>query len=526
VRRSAGLAATYAMLFALSFPFRAGGFGFDVGALAGWLALVPLWLLVQDQRPWLAFRRALAATSLGYALVWWWLYIVVTVFGNAPAVAGVAAVLGVAFYAGLLASGAVALAAWLAPHAGRAAPLVLPAAWVLAERARAPVHLAGFPWAFLGYSVHADAPLRGAASLCGVYGLSFALALAAVLVAERRWRAALALVAALHAVGWLALPGALAPVDGPPLRAALIQGNIPQDEKWDPKLAERNFGIQMELSHEALRQKPDVVIWAEASSSGILLDPSQDPIFPGLADMEARFRDPLLALARESGTPFLVGGLGVTAQPGERYARVHNSVFVVSPTDGFVDRYDKAVLVPFGEYVPLRGLLGHAIGAVATSVADLQDISPGPGPRELAGLERFGPERAPTGLICYEVVYPSLVRQAVRGGARLLLNLTNDAWYGRSSAPIQFLAIAQLRSAEHGLPMLRVANTGVSAVIDASGAVIEATPIFERRVLVAEPPPPRASATLYTRLGEWPLYASVALLAYTGGRRLVRRRQR
>ena len=526
MRRSAALVAAYTALFALSFPFRAGDFGFDAGAGAGWVALAPLWLLVREQRPRVAFRRALAATTAGYAAVWWWLYIVVTIYGHAPPLAGVAAAVGVAFYAGLLASAAVALAAWLAPHAGRAAPLLLPAAWVLAERARAPVHLAGFPWAFLGYSVHADAPLRGAASLCGVYGLSFALALAAVLLAERRWRAALALVAGVHVAGWLALPGALPPLPGPPLRAALVQGNIPQDEKWDPALAKRNFDIQMELSREALRQKPDLVVWAEASSSGILLDPSQDRIFPGLADMEADFRDPLLALARESGTPFLVGGLGVTAHRGEPYARVHNSVFVISPAGDIVDRYDKAVLVPFGEYVPLRGLLGHAVGAVATSVADLQDISPGEGPRGLGGLERLGPERAPTGLICYEVVYPSLVRQAVRGGARLLLNLTNDAWYGRSSAPIQFLAIAQLRSAEHGLPMLRVANTGVSAVIDASGAVVEQTPIFERRVLVAEPPPPRPSATLYTRLGEWPLYASAALLAYTGGRRLVRRRQR
>ena len=375
---------------------------------------------------------------------------------------GAVGALGVAVYAGLIASAAIALAAFLAPHAGRAAPLLLPAAWVLAERARAPVDLAGFPWAFLGYAVHADAPLRGAASLCGVYGLSFALALAGVWLAERRFAAALALAAGLHAVGWLALPGALAPPPGPPLRAALIQGNIPQNEKWDPGLAERNFAVQLELSREALREHPDVVFWAEASTAAIILLPRQDRIFPGLAEMQAQFREPLLALARESGAIFVVGGLGVTDVPGERQARVHNSVFVLDPAEGIVDRYDKAVLVPFGEYVPLRAVFG-SLGAVATSLADMADITPGAGERTLAGLSRFGPERAPTGLICYELVYPSLVRQAVRGGARLLLNLTNDAWYGRSSAPIQFLAIAQLRSAEHGLPMLRVANTGVSA---------------------------------------------------------------
>jgi apolipoprotein N-acyltransferase len=518
------LGAAFALLFALSFPFRAGDFGFDVGIAAGWLALAPLWLLVRGQRPWVAFRRVLAATSAGYALVWWWLYIVITVYGRAPAFAGAGGALGVAVYAGVIASAAIALAAFLAPQAGRAAPFLLPAAWVLAERARAPVNLAGFPWAFLGYAAHADAPLRGAASLCGVYGLSFALALAGVWLAERRFASALALAAGLHAVGWLALPGALAAPD-PPLRAALIQGNIPQDEKWDPALAQRNFAVQLDLSRQALREHPDVVLWAEASTAALILLPRQDRIFPGLAEMQADFREPLLALARESGATFIVGGLGVTDVPGERQAHVHNSVFVLSPTDGIVDRYDKAVLVPFGEYVPLRSVFG-SLGAVATSLADMADITPGSGERTLAGLSRFGPERAPTGLICYEVVYPSLVRQAVRGGARLLLNLTNDAWYGKSSAPIQFLAIAQLRSAEHGLPMLRVANTGVSALIDAGGAVLESTPIFEPRVLAVQPPPPRASATPYTRLGDWPLYGSAALLLFIGGRRLVGRRQR
>jgi apolipoprotein N-acyltransferase len=346
-----------------------------------------------------------------------------------------------------------------------------------------------------------------------------------VLLAERRFVAAVALAAGLHAVGWLALPGALTPLDGPPLRAALIQGNIPQNEKWNPALAHQNFATQLELSREALAQKPDVVLWAEASTAAMILLPQQDRIFPGLADMQAEFREPLLSLARESGVTFIVGGLGVSDAPGQRQARVHNSVFVLSPSEGILDRYDKAVLVPFAEYVPLRAVFG-SLGAVATSLADMADSTPGPGERTLGGLERFGPERAPTGLICYELVYPSLVRQAVRGGARLLLNLTNDAWYGRSSAPIQFLAIAQLRSAEHGLPMLRVANTGVSAVIDAGGAVLEATPIFERRVLLAEPPAPRASATVYTRLGDWPLYASAALLVFVGGRVLVGRRQR
>ncbi len=123
------------------------------------------------------------------------------------------------------------------------------------------------------------------------------------------------------------------------------------------------------------------MFWAEASTAAIILLPRQDRLFPGLAEMQAQFREPLLALARESGAIFVVGGLGVTDVPGERQARVHNSVFVLDPAEGIVDRYDKTVLVPFGEYVPLRAVFG-SLGAVATSLADMADITPGAGERD------------------------------------------------------------------------------------------------------------------------------------------------
>jgi apolipoprotein N-acyltransferase len=221
--------------------------------------------------------------------------------------------------------------------------------------------------------------------------------------------------------------------------------------------------------------------------------------------------------------PLLLGALGITVVPGQRMPELHNSALTVTG-EGIQDRHDKTVLVPFGEYVPLRALFG-SLEAVAAGLADIGDLTPGARVRELSGLGKVG-EHAPAVLICYEVVYPGVVRRAVRDGARLLLNTTNDAWYGRSSAPHQFLAIAKLRSAEHGLPMLRDANTGVTALIDASGAVLEETPIFERRTLMVDVPPARAGATTYTRAGDWPLYASALLLAAVGGRAVVGRRRR
>jgi apolipoprotein N-acyltransferase len=521
VTRRIWLSLAFAGLFALSFCFRAGDVRFDVGPLLAWFAFAPLWLLIRGARPWVAFRRTFLAAWVGYSCVFWWLFIVITIYGRGPAFAGVGGTVAVAAYCALCVALAAALAAALAPYAGRVSLLLLPAAWILADRVRALESVAAFPWAFLGYAAHADAPLRGLASLCGVYGLSFAYALAGILLAERRIAGALGLAAALHAVGWLALPRDFAPPPTPPLRVAMIQGDIPQSEKWDPVFETRNFEIQIGLTRDALREKPDLVTWPEAGFPGVLLRDDELASFPGLSDSQREFRDPLVALARDSRVPILLGGLGVTPVPGRRMPLLHNSVFTLSPDEGPVDRHDKTVLVPFGEYVPLRAVFG-SLEAVASGLADVGDLTPGHEVRALRGLGRVG-EQAPATLICYEVVYPSVVSRAVRAGARLLINTTNDAWYGRSSAPHQFLAIAKLRSAEHGLPMLRDANTGVTALIDASGAVLEETEIFERRVLTVEVPPARASATPYTRLGDWPLALSALLLAACAGAGLVQR---
>lgn len=517
-----GLTLAFAALFGLSFEFRAGDLRFDVGALAAWLAFAPLWLLIRGASPRTAFKRTFLAAWLGYVAVFWWLFIVITVYGRAPAIAGATGALAVAAYCALCAATAAGFTAALTPWAGRAAFLLLPAAWILADRVRALESVAAFPWAFLGYAAHADAPLRGLASLTGVYGLSFVFALGGVLLAERRVAAALALAALAHALGWAALPRDFE--EAKPARVAMIQGNIPQSEKWDPAFESRNYAVQLSLTREALEQKLDLLMWPEASYPGFMLTPDQDARYPGLSDSQREFRDPLLELVREKRVPLLMGGLGLTIVPGRRMPDLYNSVFSLTPA-GVADRHDKTVLVPFGEYVPLRALFG-SLEAVAAGLANVGDLTPGPRSWRIDGLGRVGAEHAPAVLICYEVVYPGVVRQAVREGARLLLNTTNDAWYGRSSAPHQFLAIAKLRSAEHGLPMLRDANTGVTALIDASGAVLKETEIFERTTLVVDVPPARRHATVYTRVGDWPLWASALLLAAAGGRAVVGRRRR
>jgi apolipoprotein N-acyltransferase len=501
-RRRLGLALLFAVTLALAFPFRGGELRFDFGMVAGWLALAPLAALIRGLGPRAAFQWTFLASWFGFALVIFWLYVVVTVHGGAPAIAGVGAVGVVTAVFAVHAGAAAALSAWLASRVGRAGVLVLPSAWLVMEHLRGFDFLGGFTWALLGYSAHLDLPLLGLASWIGVYGLSFLMALCGTLLGVGRWPSALAVVAASHLLGLVALPreDQLVPAANPPLRVTLVQGNIPQGEKWDPARAMRNLDVHVELSRAAVAEgKTDLILWPESS-------------VPGFLDVQPEYRDPVVSLARETGVPLVVGAIGLTRVAEPRRMLFHNSLFVVTPDEGVVDRYDKAVLVPFGEYVPLQSVLGF-LSVIATSLEDVTSLTPGPDSRPLRGLESLGPGALPVGLICYEAVYPELVRHAVRAGGRLLANLTNDAWYGRSSAPHQFLAITSLRSAETGMPMLRAANTGVSAVIDARGVVLQETPIFERLALTVEVPRARATPTLYTRFGDWVLALAWLVLA-------------
>jgi apolipoprotein N-acyltransferase len=508
------VAAAFALSIACAFPFRAAEIRFDLGSVASWLVPVFFVGMLRGLKPGRALRWATVAGTLGYTIVLYWIYVVAYVHGHAPAPVAVLAVVALALYVGVHVglAGGVAAWAWESPTPWRL--LVVPSAWVAAEHLRTFDLWSGFPWAFLGYALHDLPPARAVARVTGVYGLSFVLVLAGTLVwAPRRTRfgglAALAL-----AVLALAVVGSILPrqADAPhrSLRIGIVQGNIPQELKWDPGYAREAFEAHLAVSREAAQGGVDLIVWPEAS-------------VPVLLQVEPEYQRAVSELAIETKAALIVGGVAVERVGGGRDLRFHNSVFLINPDGGWAGRYDKSRLVPFGEYVPFRALLGFLSG-IATGIAS-GDVSPGPGPRAIE-VESLGPGHALAPLICYEVIYPDLVREAVRAEARVIVNVTNDAWYGRTSAPHQFLAIATMRSAEHGLPMVRAANTGISAIVDGEGAVVSATPIFERRALQGSLPRGRSGRTLYTRFGDWVLWVSWAILAGAGGQALVGRRRR
>lgn len=502
--------AGYAVATFLSFPV--GGAGVDVGFAVAWLGPACLLVGLRAAPPGRAARLAFLASLAGHTAVLHWIYVVIVTYGHASPIIGVIAPVGLAAYLAAHTALFAAAVAWLRPFDATGArrwtgPFVVAALWTAVDHLRS-FSLSGFPWATLGYAQHANPALLGLASLGSVYALSFTTALGgaglALLWRGRAWRpglAALAGVALLHALG-LAV-GRATPPDGdaPRVRIGVIQGNIDQDVKWSPEWADRTLAIYEDLTRRAVADGALWIVWPETAVPGSVYT---DPI------LRARLQD----LAEETGATLVVGGVGVVdGADGRRY---FDSAFVVD-ADGVRERYDKAHLVPYGEYVPLRDLFGGLFTAVARGIAST-DVSAGAGPRALA-LPLRGARTVPAGVpICYELLFPDLVRGFVGDGAQVLLAITNDAWYGKTGAPHQFLAITALRSAENRVWTARAANTGVSGFIDARGRVRVQSGIFERGYLVGDVPL-RASAkggSFYTRRGDlfaWGCWIGVAAAA-------------
>ena len=472
---------------------------------------------------------AFAWTVLAHGFVLHFIYVVTRTYGHAPIGVGLIAPFALATYAAILAALFAAGWVWLRER-GQANAFTAALLWTALDHLRA-VALTGWPWATLGYAQHLNPGLMGLAQWTGVYGLSFTVVLAGVALLElsrslargarpsnSTW-AALILVVVLHAFGFVTRiePGVNDRMSQDSVRVAAIQGNVDQGVKWDRARLEQTLGRYEELSREAAAEGAQIIVWPETA-------------VPGMLEAEAGMQDRVRALARETGASFVVGSVGVEFdRTSGRVSGFFDSAFFVEPSRGFTERYDKSHLVPFGEYVPLRGLLGGLLRAVASGIAS-GDVTPGPGPRavEVRVAQPDGTIRSlRVGVpICYELLFPHLVRRFVDEGGAILFGITNDAWYGRTGAPYQFLAITAMRSAETGVYTVRAANTGVSAIIDSGGWVRERTPIFETAYLVADVPLRRvvptdsSGKTFYVRYGDvfaaacWVVLAGAFWLAY------------
>ncbi len=416
----------------------------------------------------------------------WWL----VPFAAAGLPAGFAIYVGLTLYAVRLLVKYLAL-----PATARVCAFAV--AWSVAEWVRGHA-LTGLPWNLVGYAWSGGFPgalaMLQSTAWVGIYGLSFVTVLAASLPAllgvpalapgpaARRWAPAIAaglLILVPAIAGAIRLEAMPTVLTGTWLR--LVQPSIPQSLKWQPQAAATDFRGLLDLSAAPpARQNAHplaAVLWPEAAS-------------PYLLGRNAAARRAIAAVVPPGG--YLITGALRANPPPAPIEEVWNSIEAIDRQGDIVAHYDKAHLVPFGEYVPLRRWL--PFGKITAGSIDL---SAGPGPRTLAlpGLPPFA------ALICYEAIFPHAVVDESDRPA-WMLNVTDDAWYGRTSGPFQHFAIARTRAIEEGLPLVRVADNGISAVIDAAGRVLSRTQL-DAVGYVDAPLPAAAARTPYARAGDW-----------------------
>lgn len=463
-----------------------------------WVSIAPLLVAVRGGTAVRAFAGGALFGSMFRAGTLYWLVHAMTRFGGLPlpaAIAGAGAlVLYLALYWALF-----ALVARRIDLRAPSAPLVLAATWVGLEYVQGWL-FSGFPWALVGYAAGATMVLAQVADLAGVYGLGFVAvavnaALAACLLHGKRAMAPATTVAVLLVVtlvyGAYRLPAPAAATAGSALTVALVQGNVAQDRKWDERAKQATLTRHLELSARGARSGADLVIWPESSW----------PDAYGV-ERDAPARQLLTDLAVSEETALLVGTIHL--YDVERGYEVANAAVLFDDAGEWRGRYEKQHLVPFGEYLPLQRFIGW-LGPLVQAVGSMQ---PGAADQPLLSAESSGVP--PFGLaICYEIIFPSLVRESVRQGAEFLVTMTNDAWYGTTSAPYQHFAMARMRAIETRRYLVRAANTGISGIIDPWGRVVESSPL-EQEALVVGTVYGRDEISPYVRTGD--LFALLCLL--------------
>ena len=388
-----------------------------------------------------------------------------------------------------------------------------PVLWTACEYLRAKLPDLEFPWALLGSALSGQLSLIQVADLGGVWIVSFVAALVAAGCAafagaprgrgwNAGWRPLAAALAVLAACGIYGQWRLGEPQPDRSVRVAVIQGSVPQDVKWDRRFREETFRTHEELTREAARGGADLISWSESATAFVY---QREP------EYQRRFAD----LAREAGTPLLFGSPAFEHAGGKRSLR--NRAYLLGPAGDVAGWQDKQQLVPFGEFVPFAKLLFFARPLVQA----VGNFEPGEGPRLLGDPgRRFG------ALVCYEVIFPDLVRRFAAAGATFLVNITNDAWYERSAASAQQFAHLTFRAIENRRPIARAANTGISGFVDANGRVLSASPLFVRGQWAADLPLP-SRITLYTRWGDWlPRLCVLIAIALLVGARMVPGRSR
>jgi apolipoprotein N-acyltransferase len=499
-KRDILLALLSGILLILSFP------NFDLEVLA-WFALVPLFYAIEGKGLHHGFVLGFLTGVISFLGILYWIIVAVHTYGNVPLILSGFILLLLVVYLSLFIGAFAFLTRFIQIRSGLHFILLTPVLWVALEYLRSFL-LTGFPWANLGYSQYLNLPFIQVADITGPYGPSFLIVLvnATLFGVLHQWSTLRLPILKAAVCSGLTLRGDSSPtlkkrglvpsngskrtfpfkeviitvvillgfltygylkmgavgrqmIQNPSLKIGLVQGNIDQSVKWDESFQKETLKIYEKLSFKVAEEKPDLIIWPETATPFFFQDAREYQPF-------------ILDIPKKTNAFLLFGTPSYKIQKGK--VSHYNSAYLVSPSGEPVGKYDKIHLVPFGEYVPMQDLL-FFIGSLGEGIGDFK-----------SGKEIFNfalPKSKFGVLICFEIIFPDLCRRFVKRGANFLVTITNDAWFGRTSAPYQHFSLAAFRAVENRVFVARAANTGITGFIDPKGKIVQQGRIFTEEAM-------------------------------------------
>jgi apolipoprotein N-acyltransferase len=466
----------------------------------GWFALVPLLMAIRGLNFGQAFRIGFATGLAHFLTLLYWLLYTMQTYGGIPFYLAIPVLFLLSAYMALYIGLFAALMTRWTKSPSWTCFAAIPLFWVSLEYIRG-ILFTGFPWSFLGYSQYNQLHIIQISDIFGVYGISFLLALsnaAFFLVLEitfvqkrfenqfNPFRTAQPLIVFFLLLGavWTygkwqvsTIDNKLSKVDV--RRITVVQGNIDQAIKWDPAFQIDTTEKYINLSLSAEKHVPDMVVWPETATPFYFLHDA--PLSKMVIDAVAVMRK-----------DFLIGSPSYTYEVTKENINYYNSAYLIDAETRIIGKYDKVHLVPFGEYVPFKRWLPF----LGKMVAHVGDFKPGIKGETLSwNKEKLGVQ------ICFEIIFPGLSRAMVKNGAGILVNITNDAWFAKTSAPYQHFSMAVFRAVENRRSLVRAANTGISGFVDPVGRVLDQSALFEDVVLTGKIPIYHETS-LYTRTGD------------------------
>jgi apolipoprotein N-acyltransferase len=477
------------ILLVFSFP------PFDFYPLA-WIALIPLLISMWDKNIRASFFIGMLTGFVYFAGTTYWVFNSVYFYGNIPAVFSLLLVAALNLYLAAYVGIFSLFFNFLSRRSQLPALFIVPVLWVTLEFLRT-YALTGFPWSILGYSQYKLLQIIQVADITGVYGISFLIASMNGAIFDvvafwpkrlsrmplyDRWPVTLGLVFFSLSFIFSIAYGvwSLKKVeDGERIRVSVIQGNFEQEKKWDNNYQREIIDTYKKLTLDASSDDPFLVVWPESA-------------VPFIFGKEESLTHEIIDFQKGLNSYLIFGDMEVRDLDNGATG-LSNSVLLMSPEGEKVATYDKIHLVPFGEYIPLRRLFPF-IGKMVVAVGDF-----------VAGREYtvMDVQKAKiSSPICFEIIFPGLVRKFVYNGANLIVTVTNDAWFGRSSAPYQHFSMAVFRAVENRVPVVRAANTGVSGFIDAKGRIKKRSDIFVKSVLTEDISLRGSQKSFYSKYGD------------------------